>query len=162
MAEWHPALLALVAQRSEEDSPFILQEPQELLSAEQNVGEGPRRKWGHLGQALQQIINQEIRQPHLAGMERQQHLQQLNWRLDELRHDAEAVHQHELLGFPLGQQIAVVILVRIVNSVQVGAIQSGDHRVVQLRKQLVEGKCEMPTRLEQIKGQLVQLLLGGT
>ena len=52
-------------------------------------------------------------------MQRQQHLQQINRCLDELRHDAEALHQHEFFGFPLGQLLAVMLLVCLVNSVEV-------------------------------------------
>ena len=79
-------------------------------------------------------------------MQRQQHLQQIDRRLDELRHDAEAVHQHELFGFPLGQLLAVVLLVRLVNGVEVRAVQPGDHRVVQLREQLVQGERQVAVR----------------
>ena len=39
-------------------------------------------------------------------MEREQHLEQIDRRLDQLRHDAEAVHQGELLGLTLRQGIA--------------------------------------------------------
>src|SRR5205809_223183 len=38
----------------------------------------------------------------------------------------------------------------------------GDHRVIQLRKQLVKCKREGPSSLEQIERQLIQLLLDGT
>ena len=119
-------------------------------------------KRGVFGQALQQVFSQEVGQPHLAGVQRQQHLQQIDRLLDELRHDAEAVHQHEVLGFPFGQLVAVVLLVCLVNGVEVGSVQPGDHRVVQLREQLVQRKGQWPSGLEQIEGQLVQLLLGGT
>jgi hypothetical protein len=39
-------------------------------------------------------------------MEREQHLEQIDRRLDQLRHDAETVHQGELLGLALRQDIA--------------------------------------------------------
>ena len=76
-------------------------------------------------------------------MKRQQHLHQIDRLLDELRHDAETMHQHELFGFSFGQLIAVVLLVSLVNGIEVGTIQPGDHRIVQLREQLVQRKSEM-------------------
>ena len=162
VAERDPARLRRIVLGGEEGFPFVLKEPQKTLPAGENVGERPRLESGVFRQALQQVFNEEVRQPHLARVQRQQHLQQIDRRLDELRHDAEAVHQHELLGFSLGQLVAVVLLVRLVNGIEVGTIQPGDHRVVQLREQLVQRERQWPSGLEQIEGQLVQLLLGGT
>ena len=107
-----------------------------------------------LRQVLQQIIVQEIGQPKLSGVQRQQHLQQLNRSLDELRHDAEAVHQHEVFGFPFGQLVAVMRLVGLGNSVKVVRSSSVDHRVVQLREQLVQGEGQLPSSFQQIERQL--------
>src|SRR5262249_13088020 len=116
---------------------------------------GPRSERGIFRQVFQQVFNQEVRQAHLAGVQRQQHLQQINRLLDELRYDAEALHQYEVLGFSFGQLIAVVLLVRLVNGVEVGTIQPGNHRVIQLREQLEQCETQWPSGLEQIVGQPV-------
>ena len=133
-------MLRRVGLSGEEGFPLVLEEPQKTLPAGKNVGQRPRLERGVFGQALQQVLHQEVGQAHLAGVQRQQHLQQIDRLLDELRHDAEALHQHEVLGFPLGQLVAVVLLVRLVNGVEVRTVQPGDHRVVQLREQLVQGE----------------------
>jgi hypothetical protein len=70
----------------------------------------------------------------------EQNLQKIDRRLDELRDDAEAVHQNEFFGFPLGQLIAIVSLVGLRNGIQVAAIKLVQDRVVQLREQLVESE----------------------
>ena len=72
-------------------------------------------------------------------MQRQQFFQQLNRRLDELRHDTKAVHENELFRFTFGQLTAIVLLICLVNGVEICTIQIGDHLVVQLRKKLMEG-----------------------
>ena len=70
------------------------------------------------------MLIQEFRKEDLSGVQRQQKFQQVYGSLDELRSDAKAVHQDELLRLSFGELSATMLLVRRIHGVEVGAAQA--------------------------------------
>ena len=91
---------------------------------------------------------EEVGKKHLARVQRQKFLEQLNRRLDELRDHAKAVHENEFFRLTFGQLVAIVLLIRLVNGVQVFPIQPGDYLVVQLREELMQCQWQLSSCLE--------------
>src|SRR5208337_4160262 len=87
--------------RGHECRPLALEEPEKRFPARKDLGERPLLQGLLFLQVLDEVLAEDRRQSNLSGVQRQKHLEEFYRSLDQLRHDAETMHQDELLGLTL-------------------------------------------------------------
>ena len=144
----------------EKQRPAFLQEREECIPIRHDGLQGPGVESPATPEQVNQAVIQDARQSLAPVMFPQQDAQQVNRLPDERGRNVEDVQQREVLRRIVSQPFRPVPHPRAVKGGEMGAVERGDHRIAEARKQLVQTKGELSSGAQQVvrKGrQLVAL-----
>ena len=84
-------------------------------------------------------------------MTAEQHPQKVRWLFDQLGRDFKDVPEDELLGGVVAQLAGGMSLLRLIQGIEVPAIQGGHDRVTEVREDVAEVEGESAAGLEEIE-----------
>ena len=99
-------------------------------------------------QELDEPFVDDRRDSLAAVMAAKKSTQQIRWLLDQLRRDFKDVPEDELLGGVVAQLAGRMPLLRIIQGIQVPAVQGRHDRVAEVRKDVAEIEGEFATGLK--------------
>ena len=91
-------------------------------------------------------------------VERQQHLEQIDWCRDQARLQPEAASQDKVFRSPFAEDRIVLLLVGAVKGIQQRRVECLYDWIIQVGEELVQAKFQLAAGIEQVVGQGVQVV----
>ena len=144
-------------QVAHEDGPALLEEGVEGLPVGHDLGKGPVVKPARLTKHEDQPFVEDARQAVLAVVLLEEEAEEVGRLTDHFGGQLVDVAEEEILRRVVSQHPGCVLCLSEVEDVESAAIQRLHNRKTQVREQVAQAEPQLPARLQEVKGKVIQI-----